>query len=227
VRVDRSPAAIENGERLLDAAERERAASFRHAADRARCVLGRATLRRLLSLRLGVANDTLVFGANSFGKPVLVGPGAGLHFNSSHSGDWILHAFHTRAPVGVDVEQVRPDFAHVGDFAGALSPEEASRIACLPQRDRPIALARTWVRKEAYLKAIGEGIGRSPAHIHIDVDAPGRPRLSYDRNAPRAPGHWSFEDIALDAEHAACVVWRSEHDETAVWPAAVIRDFGL
>jgi 4'-phosphopantetheinyl transferase len=227
VRVDHSAATLEEGLRLLGDAEQERAARFRHAADRARYIAGRATLRRLLSVRLGVANEELVFGANAFGKPMLLEPQACLQFNSSHSGEWVLHAFHPRAQVGIDVERVRPDLANVGEFASALSPEEASWISSLPQGDRPVALARTWVRKEAYVKAIGEGVARSPVHIRIEVDAAGRPRLSYDRNTPRARDHWLFQDIPLDPDHVACVVWRSERDEIAIESAAVIRDFGL
>jgi 4'-phosphopantetheinyl transferase len=222
VRVAHFAAALKDGLGLLDDAERDRAACFRHAADRTRYVAGRATLRRLLSMRLDVANGRLVLGADAFGKPLLLEPQTGLHFNSSHSGEWVLHAFHPSAPIGIDVEQVRPDFANVSEFAAALSPEEASWISSLPQGDRPIALARTWVRKEAYVKALGEGVSRSPARIRIEADA-GRPRVAYDRNTPRAPDHWSFEDIALDADHAACVVWRSDHDEKGI----VVRDFGL
>jgi 4'-phosphopantetheinyl transferase len=227
VRVDHAPAALDEGLRLLDDGERQRAARFRHAADRARYVLGRATLRRLLCSRLHARNATLVFTANEFGKPVLLAPGTELQFNSSHSGEWILHAFHTRAPVGVDVEQVRADFADPADFTSALTPEEAVWIASVPQPDRPAALARIWVRMEAYLKALGQGVSRSPAHIRIEAGPAGRPRLSYDRNDPRTADAWSFQDIPLDEDHVACVAWRSGNGETACATAAVIRDMGL
>ena len=222
VRVDHGPAVLEGSLRILDDHERARATRFRHAADRTRYVLGRASLRRLLAMRLGLSNERLVFGANAFGKPVLTTPGADLHFNSSHSGEWILHAFDALAPVGIDVETVRPDFAGLDDFAAALSPEESLRISRLPKRARPLALAQTWVRKEAYVKAIGEGVSRSPAHICICADAAGTPRLAYDRNAPCTPLPWSFADVAVDANHVACLVY-SGHDQAAA-RAVVIRD---
>jgi 4'-phosphopantetheinyl transferase len=224
VRVDPSPAVLEGALRILDDHERARATRFRHAADRTRYVLGRASLRRLLVMQLGLSNERLAFGANAFGKSVLTTPGAGLHFNSTHSGEWILHAFDALAPVGIDVERVRPDFAAIDDFAVALSPEESLSLSRLPKPARPRALAQTWVRKEAYLKAIGEGVSRSPAHICIGADGSDTPRLAYDRNAPCTPLRWSFADVALDADHVACLVY-SGHDRAA--RAAVIRDFEL
>jgi 4'-phosphopantetheinyl transferase len=227
VRLQHSPAALEKGMLSLGERERQRAARYRHSADRSRYVLGRATLRRLLCARLRVPNEALVFGENAFGKPLLLEPSADLQFNSSHSGEWIVHALHTHAPVGLDVEQVRADFADWHHFAGVLTPEEASRIASLPHSHRAVALARTWTRKEAYLKALGQGISRSPARISIEVDAAGRPRLSYDRNVPRVENAWRFRDIPIDADHAACVVWRSGDDEPDRTTAPVIRDLGL
>jgi 4'-phosphopantetheinyl transferase len=225
VRVDRSPDRLEAAMRMLDDAERHRGARFRDAADRARYVIARGSLRRLLATQLGVSNSRLVFGANAFGKPLLIAPAAGLHFNTSHSGDWILHAFDPLNPVGIDVEAVRPELGNVADFAIALSPEERFRIARLPQRDRPLAVARTWVRKEAYAKAIGEGMSRSPARINVGADATGKPCLLYDRNRPPTPHRWTFRDIAMDEHHVACLVYSRGDDPAALGRAVAVRDF--
>jgi 4'-phosphopantetheinyl transferase len=207
VRIDISSAVLDAPLRILSEEERQRAARFRLQADRTRYVLARASLRRLVSMRLAVPNERVVFGANALGKPVLAMPGAGLHFNSSHSGDWILHAFDTHGPVGVDVEKIGPALEKVEDFAIALSPEESLHLSSLPRRDRACALARTWVRKEAYVKAAGEGVARTPARISIGTDARGRPHLLYDRNPAATGSDWSFEDIPVDASHVACVVY--------------------
>jgi 4'-phosphopantetheinyl transferase len=210
---------------MLDDAERHRATRFRKAADRARYVLGRGSLRRLLAMQLGVSNARLAFGANAFGKPLLIAPTVGLHFNTSHSGEWILHAFDAQSPVGIDVEAVRPELGDLQDFAIALSPEERLTIARLPERDRPLAFARTWVRKEAYLKAIGEGMSRSPARISVGADATGQPCLVYDRNEPPSWLRWSFHDVAVDENHVACLVYDSAADRAALGRVVVVRDF--
>jgi len=128
VRIDHSCAYFEKHLRTLDTIERERAARFRHVEDRRRFVLGRSSLRRLLAAELGVADSALVFGVNAFGKRLLLSPDNAIHFSSSHSGDWVLHAFDTAHAVGVDVECVRPGFAATPDYAVALSPEERLRL---------------------------------------------------------------------------------------------------
>jgi 4'-phosphopantetheinyl transferase len=84
-----------------------------------------------------------------------------------------------------------------------------------------------WVRKEAYVKALGEGMSRSPAHISIDLDATGERCLSYDRNVPRAPAGWCFQDIDVDAKHVACLVTRSPAGTSQRSRVALIRDFRL
>jgi 4'-phosphopantetheinyl transferase len=227
VRIDHSCAYFEKHLRTLDTIERERAARFRHVEDRRRFVLGRSSLRRLLAAELGVADSALVFGVNAFGKRLLLSPDNAIDFSSSHSGDWVLHAFDTAHAVGVDVECVRPGFAATPDFAVALSPEERLRLEQVPERDRAHAFARVWVRKEAYVKALGEGMSRSPAHISIDLDATGERCLSYDRNVPRAPAGWCFQDIDVDAKHVACLVTRSPAGTSQRSRVALIRDFRL
>jgi 4'-phosphopantetheinyl transferase len=225
VRVDLSPDALEASLLMLDDAERRGAARFRHAADRARYVLARGSLRRLLTMQLGVSNARLAFGANAFGKPLLIAPAARLHFNTSHSGEWILHAFDAHGPVGIDVEAIGPELGSVQDFAIALTPEERLTIARLPERDRPLAFARTWVRKEAYVKAIGEGMSRSPARIRVGADTAGKPCLVYDRNQPPKGLRWSFHDVAVDEHHVACLVYSGGQNPAAVSRAVMVRDF--
>jgi 4'-phosphopantetheinyl transferase len=191
---------------LLDEAERRRAADFRHEADRARFVVARGTLRQLLAGRTGVAPEALVFVAGPLGKPLLA-PGFGArHFNTSHSGDWVLHAIDSDGPVGVDVEAVRPELARLEDFELALAPEELADLRPLSATARAHGLARTWVRKEAYVKALGEGLRRPLAGVCVGEGADGRPRLRYDRLAPDAASRWQFDDVDVDDRHVACVV---------------------
>lgn len=223
IRIDTSPAAYGPALRMLDEHERLRAARFRQDADRTRFVLGRASLRRLLALQLDVSNERLAFGANPSGKPVLLEPLPGLHFNSSHSGEWILLAFDPLGPVGIDVEAVRPEFARVDDFAAAFTPEERFALERAPEHGRALALARAWVRKEAYVKAIGEGVRRSLSHIRIGEAASGEPRVIYDRNEATPPS-WSFEDIPVDACHVACLVY-SQRGDGGRQRQPVVRDF--
>ncbi len=194
---------------ILAPDERERAARFRRQADRSRFVVGRVGLRRELGARLGADPATLRFETGRYGKPGLAG-GAALSFNASHSGDWVLLAFGNGEPLGIDVEAIVAGPLVLDEYARALCAQELAQIATSEPAAQPAMLARTWVRKEAYLKAIGEGVEREPHRIRVGSDAAGRPAILRDDNRRPAPGPWRLRDLALDAGHAACIAWRGE-----------------
>jgi 4'-phosphopantetheinyl transferase len=208
LRLDEESAHFDRLWRLLSEAERRRALRFARKADMRRFVIGRGRLRELLAPHIGQSPADLRFRANAFGKPLLDVTGPAPHFNLSHSGDWILVAIDEQAPVGVDVECVREEMAQIEQFHRVLSTEEQCWLAAQPASLRALAFARTWVRKEAYVKALGAGMSCNLESIAI-VDGPGAgPRLLYDRNDVAPDTRWSFVDLTLDGRHVGCLVHR-------------------
>ncbi|MBY8345278.1 4'-phosphopantetheinyl transferase superfamily protein [Streptomyces spinosirectus] len=172
---------------VLDPAETERAGRLLRPERRHRFVLAHAGLRLLCGRYLGAAPSEVTFerapcplcGAGH-GRPRLR-DGGGLHFSMAHSGTAVLYAFST-SHVGVDVEAApaRPGLERT--VGGWLHPGERQELHRLRQAERPSALLRLWVRKEAYLKGIGTGIahgvGGPPgsyddAWALLDLGAPG------------------------------------------------------
>lgn len=193
-------------ESRLEPEERERAARFFREADRLRHTIARSTRKEILGRLLGVDPSTLAFEEGRYGKPRLTNACTHrVHFNSSHSGDWILHAF-DRDEVGIDVEWIRPEMALLDDFAWVLSPEERRFVLAAEPADRAAAMATVWVRKEAYVKALGAGLQRELTEIGIVAGKDGQPRLAFDRGAGPEARDWGFDDIEVDATHKACVV---------------------
>ncbi len=192
----------------LNDAEHARAGRLRVMADRRRFVVARSILRQLLGHWLGSSPARIAFATGPFGKPVLRDQPAALHFNLSHSGDWILIACDRRAPVGIDVEKIRPDMADMDPFRPVLATEEWTVLQGLPRQQRARAFAINWVRKEAYVKALGEGMSRSLDDICITTDRDGQPRLGYDRVGEDSIDRWRFADIDIDDEHVGCLVYR-------------------
>jgi len=190
---------------LLTPAERARMASFRFESDRLRFSCARVTRRLILGEILNVDPAKLVFGESEHGKPFLVDPVASrLMFNSSHSGDWVLHAI-SDAEIGIDIEQIRPDQHRLDDLLWVLSERERATLSNTPKEEVAGRLARIWVRKEAYVKAIGEGLSRSLADISI-VDGPeGQPVVEFDRNPGSTHSRWQLTDLAIADDYAACV----------------------
>lgn len=167
------------GESLLDvlsAEEVERAGRFRFRRDRDCFVRGRGVLRVLLSQYLGANPADLRFCTNRYGKPALAGEwaGSGIKFNLSHSHEIILCAFALKREVGVDVEHIRPEFAGEDIAARFFAAPEAEALRRTPAEERAAAFFGCWTRKEAYVKARGEGLSLPLDSFVVSVDAGAR-----------------------------------------------------
>lgn len=190
----------------LNADELDRASRFSRDDDRIRFLIARSTRRELLARSLGCEPRSLEFVTGPFGKPRLADRhGRAPEFNTSHSGDWILHAF-ADVPVGIDVEQAHPDVAVFEELLWAFSAGERNIIERTPQPERGRALAAAWARKEAYVKAVGEGLSRPLSRIEIAVGCDRRAALSHDHNPASGNRCWTFVDLAIAPDYTACLV---------------------
>jgi 4'-phosphopantetheinyl transferase len=184
---------------LLDEHERLRLDRFRRQADRGRYLAAHALARLVLAPLVGAAADALSFDRTCrcgapHGKPVLRG---GPEFSLSHAGELVGVAVRSDGPVGLDVEQVR-DLADLDALAGHVhSPTERSR----PCPD-PAGFFRTWTRKEALVKATGDGLTAPMTAITLAVDRPAVQRWA----GPGAPsGPMWLHDLSPAADHPAAV----------------------
>jgi 4'-phosphopantetheinyl transferase len=181
---------------LLSADEHERAARFRFDRDRCRFVSGRGILRSILGCYLGCAPNRLVFSYGLRGKPTL--PGTTLQFNLTHSDGLALLAVTRGGAVGIDIECIRPvpDYDHI--MRSFFSTIEVEAILALPAADQLQAFFTCWTRKEAYVKATGDGI-TVPLDRFSVASTPGSPpRLLHVEGAPQEVTRWSFDDIPLE-----------------------------
>ncbi|MGE7386845.1 4'-phosphopantetheinyl transferase family protein [Streptomyces sp. NPDC004126] len=184
--------------RLLDAGELRRADSLRRTGDRRNHLVARVLLRTLLGARLGLAPEAVRLGraacpccGGPHGRPVVLG--GGVHFSLSHSGSLVLLGIGP-VPLGVDVERV-PEPAAAAETAPALHPRERTELAALDAALRPAAFARAWTRKEAYLKGIGTGLGRSASLDYVGTGPAPAP----------GPDGWRLSDVAAPSGYAAAV----------------------
>lgn len=135
--------------------ERQQAERLRQPQDRERHLLGRAGLRRVLGVWRRQPPHSVPLRSGTHGKPFCPG---GPQFNLSHSGDLILLAFHPAWPVGVDVEQLRPQLEWRPLAARLLGAAECRQLESLPASAQPQAFLQAWCRLEARLKAPGLGL---------------------------------------------------------------------
>jgi 4'-phosphopantetheinyl transferase len=186
--------------------ERARAARFTFERDARRFVVARGALRALLGRYLDASPRALAFTYGAHGKPALEGPGGALSFNLSHSGEVAVVAVGWRRTLGVDVELWRPLPDLDALAARSFAPRERAVLDALPEGERHPAFFRCWTRKEAFIKATGQGLAQ-PLDAFVVSLAPGEPARFLDIDGdPRALARWTLHDLPVPAGYAGAVV---------------------
>lgn len=142
---------------ILSPDELQRAGRFRINKDRDRFIVARGTLRRILSRYLAIKPERITFFYNSFGKPFLKTEDYSLRFNVSHSRGRALFAIAHNQEVGIDIEAIDERVEILKTARRVFSPVEVYNLEALPVHLQTDAFFRGWTRKEALLKAFGEG----------------------------------------------------------------------
>jgi 4'-phosphopantetheinyl transferase len=154
----------------LSREERERASRLRFERDQRRFVAAHAFLRRVLAHYLECAPRAVSIGRGANGKPQLAAPGSSVRFNLAHSGEVAVCAVARDREVGVDVERVRP-LRDLDALAGRVLSEREQALFRASGGEE--AFFTAWTRKEAVLKARGEGLDREPATVDVSGDPEG------------------------------------------------------
>ena len=155
----------------LDEREVDRARRFVHSDDARRYVRAHVALRSILGAYLGCEPARTAFAEEAQGKPRLVGPRGGLHFNLSHSKELALLALGSADELGVDVEAVRPDLPGADLAAAVLDARELEQLALVPDEAQAEPFVTCWTRKEACLKAVGLGLNLEPRSLYAGLQA--------------------------------------------------------
>ena len=192
---------------VLSADEQARAARFHFHIDRQYFTATRAILRRLVAAYLHCQPGELTFIYSAKEKPALGGSCVdnGLEFNVSHSGTMALLAFTLAHPIGVDVEVVRNDFDTAAIAARFFSTVEQQQLANLPAEQRHEAFFRCWTRKEAYIKATGDGLSLPLRQFDVSLALHDQNALLATRPDETEAKRWALRDVAVKSGYAAAI----------------------
>lgn len=200
---------------VLSDEEHQRASRFRFDKHRNRYIYTRGTLRLILSSIIDAPPDAFQFEYSDHGKPSLTAPHLAnqVAFNVSHTDGAVIVAVCRGRQIGVDVEKVRSDFATDEIAERFFSHAEQIALRKLPLSERREAFFRCWTRKEAYIKARGEGLSH-PLH-QFDVSLGADASLLGTRPDPLEATRWSLRDVPIAAGYVAAVAVESEHSQPA------------
>jgi 4'-phosphopantetheinyl transferase len=193
--------------RILSPDEQARADRFHFAADRRRHILARGITRSLVGRILDRPADALQFKYNAFGKPALArSQQCTIEFNVSHSGDLVLVALSHSRILGVDVERMKPDMATAEIASRFFSPNECRALSALAADLQCSAFFCCWTRKEAYLKARGDGLSLPLDQFDVAFVPGAEPRLLETRHDPAEVSRWTLRALDVGPGHKAALV---------------------
>lgn len=211
---------------LLSPDERTKADRFYFAKDRERFTVARGILRLILSDYLDQSPQSLQFHYSETGKPSLTrrSPDEQLCFNLSHSGQLALYAVAWNRPVGVDVEQMDADRDWAGVAARFFSPAEQLALNQLPPNLRLKGFFNAWTRKEAVLKATGQGLTIPLEQVEVSLNPNEPAQLIRTGWNPSEVTRWCIADLPISLEQVSLEQVSLEHgapDSAPGYAAAV------
>lgn len=182
----------------LSADERQRAAQFKFEKLQKRFIISRGALRDILRRYTGRAAAEMVFEYEAHGKPQLAPTfnQNGIQFNLSHAENLALCGVTRRRAIGIDVEFIRSLDDAERLAQRFFSAHENARFSVLPPAQKTAAFYNCWTRKEAFIKALGEGLTH-PLHRFDVAFVDGEPpALLHTRPDPREAARWTLQALA-------------------------------
>jgi 4'-phosphopantetheinyl transferase len=218
-RLDQPDCIVKAFNELLSSDERTRAARFRFQRDRSNFVVARGVLRSLLSTYLPLAPAEFRFNYGRFGKPELIETAGvpSLRFNISHAHQLALFVFAWSRKVGVDVEYIRRNLSHEEIAGSFFSSRELKALLKLPAEKRAQGFFNCWTRKEAYIKARGEGVSLPLDQFDVSL-IPGEPAAllgtAFD---PQDAARWSLRELCPGPGYSAAIAVEGNDWNLTTW----------
>ena len=193
----------------LSKEEISRAQRFVFPRDRDHFIVARGRLRELLGRYLHCPPNAVQFKTGRYGKLSLLDDRDPLRFNLSHSHGLALYGFCLGRELGIDTEKIQPQFAGEGIAERYFSAAEQRDLRDLPRELRDTAFFLCWTRKEAYIKAHGDGLQIALDSFDVSLK-PGEPETLRSVDS----GRWSMRSFAPAPEFVAAIIVEGEIQST-------------
>jgi 4'-phosphopantetheinyl transferase len=198
----------------LNKDEVSRAERFVFPRDRDHFIVARGRLRELFGKYLNRPPSVVQFKTGPYGKLSLLDDRDPLRFNLSHSHGLALYGFCLGSELGIDTEKIRPGFAGEEIAERYFSAVEQRELAEVPEELRDTAFFLCWTRKEAYIKAHGDGLQIALDSFDVSLK-PDEPAMLRSADS----GRWSVRSFTPAPEFVAAIIVEGEIQSTRFWSA--------
>jgi len=196
---------INNFYSILSEDERDRADKLKVEDKKQQYIITKGTLRQRLGLLTNIEPEDFVFEYLKHGKPVIANKHqcADITFNVSHSHDLALIAIAQKRSIGIDIEKINRESNHQALMTRFFSMAEQSEFQCIPEADRAKAFCACWTRKEAFIKAVGDGVIYGLDKFDVTVDPENQtPEINLHKSSNET---WSAINLPINDEYMACL----------------------
>ena len=202
-------------ETLLSRDELQKAYRYRFEKDKIHYITGRALLRIIAAEYLDEAPGKINFSYKNKGKPFI--KGSAVKFNLAHSGGIAVYAFAKNMDIGIDTELVRemPDALKIA--MRFFSEEEVKEISELSEDKIIEAFFNCWTRKEAFIKAVGEGLSFPLKDFTVTLKLGDEPKLRSIKNNSDEAKEWSVFKLDSPQNYITSLAVRSNKDVKIIY----------
>jgi 4'-phosphopantetheinyl transferase len=203
---------------ILSPEEIDRERRFQFERDRRAFAASRGALRILLSQYLSISPEGIRFTYGQRGKPRLANAALDLQFNSSHCNNIAVYSITLGCELGIDVEQIR-SLQEIEAIAHRhFCAEETTDLLSVPAAERESTFFRCWTRKEAFIKAIGDGLAMplNSFRVSLKVDDPAE--LVHIEGESATATDWKLHEIIPTSGYICALAYRDSLRSVRVHP---------
>lgn len=207
---------------ILSKKEKARASRFKFEEHRLKFIAARATLRKILSHYLSIDPNAISFTENKYGKPGLKDEinKSSIFFNISHSHNMALFAISNEENIGIDIEAVnrKIDFDEISKRF--FSDRENEHIQALPISQKSIDFYKIWTAKEAFIKAIGQGLSFPLKEFEISLNN-NTISLASIYGDPNKASTWNLFKYDVPDEYESSIAIQAERPDITSWKISI------
>lgn len=205
--LDKPPSEIDNFRKILSQDELQKADRYKFDSDRNNYITCRAILRNILSQYSDFSPDEIIFSYTDKGKPYL--NGNEIKFNLAHTNSYAAYAIIKEKEVGIDLEYVRriPDALKIA--SRYFSSAEINELKEISETELDRAFLNCWTRKEAFIKATGDGLSYPLADFSISLNSD-LPEILYIKGKLSEIKEWSLYNVKVESDYVSSLAVMSK-----------------